>query len=328
MLSILSRSFLRSNRAALTGVPAFLAAIFSLLPHSAVAQTMGDVLCSVAYNVEPFIDLFSWFAYVAGAYLIVQGLIQFKNHYENAGQNPWHKIMARFVGGSLLMVLPSTIGVLIDSIFYFSFGGGFAGSCGGLFGGLGGIGIGFGGVGGAVTLDALMVNFVSNIRDPLIFLLSIIAITMGVFFIVRGLVKAAHYGVDAKAHSITNILTHLIIGTIMVVIGQSLDMITASVFGGSGAILTFDTLSWRAIDSLGPDTTHFKIAIHAALTFFQLIGAIAFIRGWLIVKHAVEGVGQANYAQGFTHIIGGVLCINIYLFLRIMDATFGTGFVT
>lgn len=325
MTSLILRSLTYMSRTAFTRVPALFTAIFALFPHAASAQTMGDVLCNVAFNVEPFIDLFNWVAYVAGAYLIVSGVLMMKSRFDSPGQNQLHKIFARFLGGSLLMALPSTIGVLIDSIFYFSFGAGFFTSCGGLFGGLGG---GLAGVGGgAVTLDTLMVNFVSNIRAPLIFLLSIISITIGVFFIVRGLMKAAHFGVDPKSHSVSAILTHLIVGTIMVVIGQSLDMMTASIFGGVG-ILTFDTLNWRAIDSLGPDTTHFKIAVHAALTFFQLIGAIAFIRGWLVIKRAVEGNGQATYAQGFTHIIGGVLCINIYLFLRIMDATFGTGFVT
>jgi hypothetical protein len=55
---------------------------------------------------------------------------------------------------------------------------------------------------------------------------------------------------------------------------------------------------------------------------------IAFVRGWLIIKNAVEGAGQATVAQGFTHIVGGVLAINIYSFLEIMDQTFGTNFLT
>jgi hypothetical protein len=54
---------------------------------------------------------------------------------------------------------------------------------------------------------------------------------------------------------------------------------------------------------------------------------IAFVRGWLILKRASEGSGQATMAQGFTHLFGGVLAMNIFGFLEIMDSTFGTNFL-
>ncbi len=48
---------------------------------------------------------------------------------------------------------------------------------------------------------------------------------------------------------------------------------------------------------------------------------------WALVKNAIEGAGQATVVQGFTHIVGGVLAINIYTFLEIIDQTFGTNFL-
>jgi intracellular multiplication protein IcmC len=65
------------------------------------------------------------------------------------------------------------------------------------------------------------------------------------------------------------------------------------------------------------------LAVNSALTFVQVIGVIAFVRGWLILKKVVEGSGNVSLAQGLTHILGGVLAINIFQFLLIMDHTFG-----
>lgn len=299
--------------------PAFLAAAlaaFFAAPAPLMAQTLGDIFCNVAANVGPFVNLFNWFAYAAGAYLIVQGVLHLKGYYENPNQHQLHKLIARFVGGAMLMLLPNVIGTLVQTIFFAQgFGGGFIACLPGFTSGS-----------INVPLDVMLANFVSNIRDPFIALVSIISITMGVFFVVRGLVKASHYGTDPRAHSVTSILTNLIVGAILVSGGQILDMITASVFG-FGGVLTFNSLSWTAIDQLG-NTQHFKTAVEAALRFFQLIGLISFVRGFYIIKNAIEGQGQATIPQGLTHVVGGVLAINIFMFMRVMDYTFGTQFVT
>ena len=115
------------------------------------------------------------------------------------------------------------------------------------------------------------------------------------------------------------------------VAGQSAGNVLFTLFGvGTSDVIDYATnesrvMSWNAVSVFG--STPFATAIAAALTFFQLIGILAFVRGLYIVKNAVEGTGQATMAQGFTHIIGGVLAINIYTFLEVMDSTFGTGFL-
>jgi hypothetical protein len=61
---------------------------------------------------------------------------------------------------------------------------------------------------------------------------------------------------------------------------------------------------------------------------FQLVGLISFVRGWNILRNAIEGVGQATVPQGLTHIIGGVLAMNISGFMVALDATLGIHTVT
>ena len=112
----------------------------------------------------------------------------------------------------------------------------------------------------------------------------------------------------------------------LVVIAQSMGTIMDTVFG-SAQIANFSVLSWTKVsDAAGGDTTAFQNAVQAALTFVQIVGFIAFVRGWNIIRHAVEGSGQATVPQGVTHIVGGVMAINIYQFVKVMDTTFGTNF--
>ena len=57
----------------------------------------------------------------------------------------------------------------------------------------------------------------------------------------------------------------------------------------------------------------------------QIIGFIAFIRGWVILARAAHQGGQQPgiIGKGISHIVGGVFAINIFQTWRIVQATFG-----
>jgi len=286
---------------------------FFATPTFAEAQTLGSMMCSVAFNIEPFQSLMAGIAYIAGGIIIGSGLLHLVKHYDNQRDTPLHRPIAQIVAGAALLALPAFMRLSINTLFSFDSGGGNR-TCIPIVGG------------GGIGLDGLMLNLVDNIKSPMIFMLSVMSIIIGIFLVFRGLVKASKYGTDPRTHSVTHILSSIIIGTILYTVGTSLDFIMGTVFGdqnigGPGAIMA--TIAFN----FGPNTGHFQEAVYAALTFFQLIGFIAFIRGWLILKDAAEGHGQKTVAQGLTHILGGVLAINIYRFLEVMDQTFGTGFI-
>ncbi len=305
---------------------AFLAALG--WPHPAAAQilatTLGDMVCNAANELGPFTYLLDGVAYLAGAVFVGQGLMHLKGNPENPNNHPMHKALAHLTFGAFLLALPNFASTLVNSLFFINDGGGMS-SCGNYLEPDNG--------GGDVGLDVLLSNLVNNIADPLDFLVSCSAIIGGILLLVRGLIKGAKYGQDPKANSPTHIIANLLIGTLLIIVGQSFSVVMTSLFGfGAGGMLgmiggndavTAWTSNWDVDVS-----QQFITAIVAALTFIQLIGMIAFVRGWWIVKTAIEGGGQATMAQGFTHIIGGVLAINIYYFLQVMDATFGAGLLS
>ncbi|MDR3423520.1 MAG: hypothetical protein P4M13_00365 [Alphaproteobacteria bacterium] len=306
---------LKSNVFIQTPVPAIAALVVTFLLCSggaawADSSTLGGIFCTIYPNVKPFGMLFAWIAYGAGAVFVVQGIHHLRLHTDNASNNPLHRALMLWFGAACLMALPDFIGTIVGSLYTQQTAGGTLACTGGSSGN------------GGAGLDGMMTGFISNIKDPLISIISLIAILCGLYMIVRGLMKASKYGFDPKTNSIHSVLTHIGFGALLMTIGDNLNMMMTSVFGTSSVTSAID---WTTVGSMGASQS-FSDAINAGLEFVQIIGAIAFVRGWLILKKVVEGGGgNVTLAQGLTHILGGVVAINIFAFLKVMDATFGTG---
>jgi intracellular multiplication protein IcmC len=70
-------------------------------------------------------------------------------------------------------------------------------------------------------------------------------------------------------------------------------------------------------------STTFEEYIEPILGVIQIIGMISFIRGWVMLSKATN-VGQQPGAvsKGLTHVIGGIMGINIYTVMEVFNQTF------
>ena len=70
-------------------------------------------------------------------------------------------------------------------------------------------------------------------------------------------------------------------------------------------------------------STTFEEYIEPILGVIQIIGMISFIRGWVMLSRATN-VGQQPGAvsKGLTHVIGGIMGINIYTVIEVFNQTF------
>ncbi len=286
-----------------------------ILAGDAIAQedTFGHLLCNGLNNARPFSELFSWVAYISGVSAALRGVYHLKAHADNPGGNKLAIPLMYFFGAMCLLALPHFIGTIVNSLFNVSSGS---------TGGLGDCTPGE--VTGGQPLDRAMESFIENIKDPLILVTSITAMLAGLVMVISGLMKASKAGTDPKSFSPKIILANVGFGAMLLMIGENLNMLLESVFGERD-ITDPSTINWTL--PANTNAEQFTVAVGAALTFVQLIGAIAFVRGWLILKKIVEGTANEPLAKALTHIIGGVLCVNIALFLDIMDRTFGTNFI-
>ncbi len=312
-----SRNITVSSRSLLekVGTLALFVALFtfaSITPSH--ADTLGDIFCRVGLNLYYFTWVFQYVADGVAVFCVAFGIYELGKHTENPREHPLKNGVIYLIVSMMLFSLPSVLEIIIYSIYGEDSGGA------GLMCDASGSGAG----GGSPGLDTIMANLVDNIKAPMESLIAVIGAAMGIYMTVLGLVKASKYGVDPRSNNITSILSNIIIGAILFSLATNIDYVMATVFGDP-EVMPSEALSWSSGTGV---SAQFQRAIDAALTFVKIIGLIAFIRGWKIMKDAVEGNGQASAAQALTHIIGGVLAINIPRFLEVMDNTLGTGLLT
>ncbi len=279
--------------------------------------TLGHLVCNIKENLKAYPHILNALSYIMGAFLLIRGLLLLKKHSEAPAQSPVSTPIAHLFGAGALMLLPSLAAVVQATVF----GGG---------GGAGEFGCTPGKVSSdAASLDVMMQNFVTNLHGPIFILVSLISIAAGLTFIVSALLKGVKTGADARTADPKIIISHLIFGAILISTGTILPDTLASIFG-SGKISSMTgikLIQWSKITGSGVNPEAADKTVAAILAFVQIIGIISFLRGWLILKKAVEGGGQATLPQGFTHVIGGAMAINIDAMLKAIDATFGTGII-
>jgi len=291
----------------------FLAAAIVWPDAVLAADTLGDVICNVRNSGTAYPPLVNAIAYIAGGFLIVRGFLLLKRHAENPNQSVVAGI-AHCVGGGLLLALPAVVRVLQYTVL-----SSVASNQGGCLPGT---------VGAASALDVIMQNLVNNIYGPMFSLVSVIGLLVGITFVIKGLLAGVKTGTDPRAASPKSIINNLVIGAILISLSTIAPDILKTLFGSGTMEKMSDfssVINWSGI--VGSANTAADKTVQAILGFIQIIGGIAFLRGWLIVKAAVEGGGQATIPQGLTHIIGGAMAVNIYTMLKIFNATFGVNII-
>lgn len=296
------------------------AAVLASSPSHAMVLNFGSMICQFTQQNSGMPAFFSWMAYIAGTFFVVKAYLQLRHWTEDPQRHPISKAMLYAFAGSSCLVLPSFAGMLLVSIFANAgWAAGGAPTC------VPGAVVNIAVVGG---LDQVANNFVNNIAGPAFMGLGFLCYALGVLLIFRGLNKMAKYNTDPKAYSLQAILGNMFIGALLIAAARTKDVWMASLFGIGAGPLTFaavgaGTINWAALGIAPATAVQFDTAYIAATTFFQVIGLIAFIRGWLIMKAIAEGVGNHTTSQGLTHIIGGVFCMNIIIMLRAAFNTFG-----
>ncbi len=276
------------------------------------AITLGNIVCNVRNSLPAFAPLISVFAYTVAAFAAVKGVLLYKKHTENPNDNQFVKATAHVLVAGLLAAMPATVGMLQQTL-HVGAGAGGSLACGEIAAPA----LATGG------LDTIIQNFVNNIKNPMMALVSTLSVVMGLYLIFRGLLKGTKVGSDPRAGATHAIMANLLVGAVLVSLGTILSTMLQTVFGDS-SISSFSGINWTNVTAENANTEAIDDTVTAVLTFVQVIGAIAFLRGWLMIKNAVEGTAQVTVPQGLTHVIGGTMAINIGAMLTVFDRTFGT----
>lgn len=165
-------------------------------------------------------------------------------------------------------------------------------------------------------LNALTV--LANIVQQVPYLMSMvtaIAYVLGMFFIISAITQFKHFGESrtmmSHEHSIVKPITMLAVGAALLYLPSSVQVGMSSFWANPNPYAYLE------------EQDQWSQVINDCYLVIQLIGTIAFIRGLVLLSHVGQSHGQGNFAKGLTHIIGGVLCINIYQFVQVILVTIG-----
>lgn len=181
---------------------------------------------------------------------------------------------------------------------------------------------GFEGTASDGGLDAVLVNFMNDIWGPTHSLLSafayLAAIALTLVVLLR-LIKDAQEG--TKGPTGFGTLMTLFVAGILFSLDYIMGAFSASFFE-TNTVTTAPVVYY--MDGAGEEqSAAVQATISAAVAFFWLIGLVAFVRGWFVIRGAAEGDQQASLMAGMTHIIGGALAVNLGPLINAVEATLG-----
>lgn len=160
-------------------------------------------------------------------------------------------------------------------------------------------------------------RLMSSLSDIYQMLIAVCYIT-GIIFTFLALYRLKKYGTgSAMMHSPRSMLGPaglFMIGVILMFTPHFIDIMVMTLWG-SDSVMSYQQLS---------EDASFREIVTPLIGVIQVVGLIAFIRGWVLVsKSTKEGAPPGSISKGVIHVIGGVMAINIVGTIDVVTSTLG-----
>jgi hypothetical protein len=167
----------------------------------------------------------------------------------------------------------------------------------------------------APNLSVMLTNFATAVPN-LMQLVTAATYILGMFFMIASIMGMKHFGemrtMMSQEHGIVGPLVEFCVGAAMIYLPSTI----------KSGLSTF-WVSPNPYAYLDAATDQYTTFINACYSIIQLIGVIAFIRGLIILKNVGSGRSQDTIGKAAAHITGGVMCINMYTTIEMLQATVG-----
>lgn len=167
-------------------------------------------------------------------------------------------------------------------------------------------------------LTQILFNLQKHLNPIWAFLIALCWV-LGVCFMASGILKLKAYGqqtVMMSSHaSMGPAIAFLVIGAGLIYIPHLLDTLFVSVWDyGASDIKGYGAGDFGSFEEImGP-----------IIQVIQVIGLIAFMRGWiLLLKLGHQGSPPGTLSKGLLHMMGGIMAINILGTFDVLKGTFG-----
>lgn len=147
---------------------------------------------------------------------------------------------------------------------------------------------------------------------------------IGVGMVFRGLALYKAFGQHITQMSsrgeVSGPMVFIVVGAMMVYLPSTIDASLVTIYGSSSTSTIQDMIGYAGS---GLDQKWRQVS-EIVVIYLKLIGLIAFIRGWIILsKMGHAGSQPGSIAKGITHVIGGILLINLIDTINLFATTFG-----
>ncbi|MEZ0225835.1 MAG: hypothetical protein ACAH83_14870 [Alphaproteobacteria bacterium] len=281
----------------------------------------GGKLSNIVQNVTAswgkFQSVLSAVAWLMGAGLGTIAIFKFKDHVDNPQQTPLSAGVKRMLAGGMLLSLPFMMNAVRGSIF----GNKAIGSNSLKNTGWTTATLSPGG------LDKMVVDVMSNIGGPLEGLLTAFSYLAGIALLLVGisrLTKRLEEGPRGPA-GFGTIMTFIASGALFS-FGDSMGAFTSTVFGDNN-LMSVIVINSNVITN-ATDKARIEKVLEGVEVFVMIVGYIAFIRGWFVLKNFADGQQGATMAQGLTFLFGGTFAINLGELINALQNTVGVGALT
>ncbi len=271
--------------------------------------TLGGMICNAINSTSTLPGVVTGFAYMAGLILGFLGIMKLKDHVESPNQTPIWDPIKRFIGGGAFFALPYVVSAVRTTI---------EGARGAST-----TSSGFNGSTSAGGLDSMIVSLMSDIMVPMIWAIGAFGWIAGLILVFIGIsriMKTEQEGPRGPT-GIGTVMTFLVAGALFS-LNSIIAYINTSIFG-TNALETNGVLQYT--DGLGGTEAHVHAVISSILAFSMVLGWISVVRGLFIVRGVSEGNSQASMMAALTHLIGGVLAINLGGVIMAVQNTLGIG---
>lgn len=141
----------------------------------------------------------------------------------------------------------------------------------------------------------------------------------GIMFLIRGIYRLKVYGESrtmmSQQSSIKEPLLLIVIGAVFFYIPTGINVLLNTTFGYD------NPLSYSSLESQGAIDSQAAVSV---LNLVKIIGLITFIKGWYSLSKLGTQSAQGNsFGKSLTHIIGGLLAINIVGTINVVTSTLG-----
>lgn len=181
---------------------------------------------------------------------------------------------------------------------------------------------------GTVSFDAAITNL-SDSFESLVHLVTGISYIIGIFLIAKGIMSLSVFGrqtmTQAQRGEMSGPMVWIFVGALLMYLPTTLDTSLTTVYGDSEIAAAGDIMAYAPVTA----GENWEQLSNIIIKYVKLVGLIAFVRGWVILsKMGHSGAQPGSMGKGLTHVIGGVLLINVVETVNILATTFGVVGVT